>query len=675
MDRLGFALFRLVGALLRRLPLLLVFRCGSALGTAAYYLALPYRKLVLRNLQIAFGAEKSASKLRSLARAHFATLGANLFSSLKLPHLPPETIRELVEVEGLEHIIAGKQAGQGFTMVIGHIGNWELFAQISAIVFPCPVGTIYQALGNPHIDAEVRQSRAVLGLQLFERKEGFGKASQFIRAGGAVGILVDQHAGDAGLWCPFFGRLASTTTLAATLAQRTGSRLVPAVVHTIGEARWRFSILPQLEVAGRSAEAITGDVNLAVEGLIRTQPADWFWVHNRWKTPKPKFLLATYKRGVYAGEGRSLIGDGWMVNSPAADPSNAAPPPTNHQSPITNHAASRLTPFRILIRASNWLGDAVMSVPAVRAIKRGRPDAHVALLTPAKLADFWRTVAEVDEVITIDSGNNVFAVAKKLRPTNYDAAILLPNSLRVALEAWLARIPRRVGYPGHRRSWLLNQVFRPKKKKRAEPPRHQVHHYLELAKFIGADIRGAEFPPTNHQSPITNHAAPKLALCPGAEYGPAKRWLPERFAEVMRTIHEQTACEWKLVGVAKDRPVADAILAAAPAVPVNDLIGKTTLAGLIEELRSCDALLTNDTGTMHLAAFLGVPTVALFGSTEPALTGPLGQGHQVIRHHVPCSPCFLRECPIDFRCMRAIETQEVISALQQVIAGRGTLKT
>jgi hypothetical protein len=173
---------------LRRLPIRTVFRCGAALGRLGYYLAPPYRSLVLRNLQIAFGEEKSATELRHLARDHFAALGANLFSSLKIPHLSAEEIRELVEVEGLEHIHAGKEAGQGFTMVIGHIGNWELFAQISAIVFPCPVGTIYQALGNPHIDAEVRRSRAVMGLQLFERKEGFGKASQFIRAGGAVGI-------------------------------------------------------------------------------------------------------------------------------------------------------------------------------------------------------------------------------------------------------------------------------------------------------------------------------------------------------------------------------------------------------------------------------------------------------------------------------------------------------
>ena len=139
----------------------------------------------------------------------------------------------------------------------------------------------------------------------------------------------------------------------------------------------------------------------------------------------------------------------------------------------------------------------------------------------------------------------------------------------------------------------------------------------------------------------------------------------------MRLLHETTGCDWKLFGVEKDRAVADTIVSAAN-IPVTDLIGKTTLAQLMDELRTCDVLLTNDTGTMHLAAHLGVPTVALFGSTEPALTGPLGTGHRVIRHHVECSPCFLRECPIDFRCMKAIEVSEVVADVEGVLEDRRT---
>lgn len=627
MDRFVFAIYRLLAGTIGLLPLTVVFRLGWFLGTLGYLVALPYRRLVLSNLRIAFEGEKSPDELRVLARRHFATLGANIFSSLKLPQMSREEILAVVKIEGLDVLQAAKDAGCGVVNIVSHLGNWELFAQISPIVFPFKSGTIFQALSNRFIDAEVRKDRARLGLALFEKKEGFIEACRFMRSIGAVGVLADQHAGDIGQWTPFFGRLASTTTLPAMLALRTGAWLVPTGVHTIGVARWRAVFGARIEPRGETAEQITVRVNAAIEQQIREQPADWFWVHNRWKTPRPKFLLSTYKRGVTLAAGTD---------------------------------AASLKPFKILVRGSNWLGDAIMSVPAVRAIKRGRVDAHVTVLTPAKLADVWKTVAEVDEVIPIDAGENVFAVARKIR-RNFDVAIVLPNSLRTALEPWLAGIPRRVGYPGHNRRALLNQIFTTKKKKQPVPPRHQVHHYLALAEFVGASL-----PPDAADFPIRSSSAlsapPVIGLCPGAEYGPAKRWLPERYAEVVRSIHEQTKAEWRVFGVAKDRPVAEAIISAA-GVPCTDRVGKTTLAELMGELRECDLLLTNDTGTMHLATFLGVPTVSIFGSTEPSLTGPLGHGHRVLRRHVDCSPCFLRECPLDFRCMKAISAKDVTDAV------------
>ena len=645
MDRAVFWLYRLASGALCLLPLSAVFRLGWALGTVTFYVSGKYRRLVLRNLGIAFGGEKSPAELRALARKHFATLGANLLSSIKLPRLSREEIERVVKVEGIGTMDEGIIANGGFVMVISHLGNWEMFAQLTPIVFKCKVGTIYQALGNSHIDAEVRRDRARLGLSLFERKEGFTAASKFIREGGAVGVLIDQHAGDAGMWLPFFSRLASSSTLAATLALRTDAWLVPAAVYTDGVARWRCVIREQMKPHGQTAGTITKRINEMLEEQIREQPEDWFWVHNRWKLPTPKFLLATYKRGV-------------------AIPGGFNP-------------GRVLQPFRILIRSTNWLGDAVMSIPAVRAIKRGRPDAHVTILTPAKLADLWKQVAEVDDVIAIESGDSVFGVAKKIR-RDFEVAILFPNSLRSALEVWLARIPRRVGFPGHRRAWLLNQVFRGKKKKkeaRPEPPRHQVHHYLALAKFIGAgveDVTGDRGTVDRDPGDAPRHRSPlRLGLCPGAEYGPTKRWFPERFGEVIRAVSANRDCEWVLFGVEKDAAIGAEILRDFTGAHRN-LIGKTTLAQLIEELRACDLLLTNDTGTMHLAAFLGVPTVSLFGSTEPALTGPLGGIHRVIRHHVSCSPCFLRECPLDLRCMNAINVPEVVAAINEMLDASGT---
>ena len=327
---------------------------------------------------------------------------------------------------------------------------------------------------------------------------------------------------------------------------------------------------------------------------------------------------------------------------------------------------------RVVIRSSNWLGDAVMSVPAVRALKRSNPGAHVAVLTPEKLADVWRLVAEVDEVIAFPSSSGVFRVAKLIRGRGFTDGVIFPNSLRTGLEMWLARIPRRIGYAGHRRRWLLAEVFSETKDVPANAPgRHQVHHYLRLAEFLGAQAepdRSFGFPDAAAKEVRAPGTTARITVCAGAEYGPAKRWLPERFAEVVRDVSSAATCRWQLVGVAKDRDVA-AEIATHCENPVNveNLCGETTLAQLIAILRESDALLTNDTGTMHLATLLGVPAVAIFGSTEPALTGPLGAGHVVVRKRAECSPCFLRECPIDFRCMKEVESAVVADALREVL--------
>jgi lipopolysaccharide heptosyltransferase II len=320
---------------------------------------------------------------------------------------------------------------------------------------------------------------------------------------------------------------------------------------------------------------------------------------------------------------------------------------------------TRLKPFRILIRSSNWLGDAVMSVPAVRAIKGGRPDAHLTVAVQEKLAPLWKIVSEVDEVIVLPS-KSVFATARLFRQNPpFDVAILFPNSLRSALEVFLADIPRRVGLTGYWRRWLLNQGPR---KTFSRGIVHQTYKYLELASMVGAKVT-PQFPAANPIKSRRDHF--KFALCPGAEYGPAKRW--PRFAEVAEEIAARFPVRWILFGTAGDGAVGLEIAKKLGGKCVNR-IGQTTLGELIDELSACDLLLTNDTGTMHLAALLRVPTISIFGSTEPLRTGPLGRGHRIFRHHVECSPCFLRECPLDFRCMHAVTSAEIVGAIQNMIS-------
>ena len=630
LDYLVYLIYRSGFALIALLPLRAAFSLGNALGFCAWLVAGKYRRLGFHNIDLAFGDEKSTSEKRQLIRRHFQRLGANLLSGLKLASMPLEKARANVHIENPEAAHRELRAGRPIVIILSHIGNWELYAQM----FPAVLGyirnsTIFQPLKNRYIDKHVRELRSRAGVETFDRNEGFHKVIELLRSGGGVGILGDQHAGDQGLWVPFFGKLASTTSLPALLAKRTGAAVLGTAIYTDGPGRWRMSFDDRIDAPGDSIEEITAKANAMLEKQTRAAPEDGFWLHNRWKTPRPNFLLVRYKRGTYL---------------PKVVP------------------AEKLKPFRILIRSSNWLGDAVMSVPAVRAIKKGRLDAHVTILAPEKIAPVWKLIPEVDEVLSLPNKSLLSAMRAVRTKPSFDVAILFPNSLRSALEVLL--VPRKVGYRGHARAWLLNQIVREPRK--PGPPTHHALRFLRIADDCGADVDLTALPKFDLPQTSNLKRQTSLGLCPGSEYGPAKRWLPERFTEVAAMVSNGSNAKWILFGTKNDSETGETIARALGDKCVNR-IGQTTLEELISELRNCRALLTNDTGTMHLAALLGVPVVAIFGSTEPQLTGPLGHGHAVIRHHVECSPCFLRECPIDFRCMKEVTTQEVVNAMMSIL--------
>ena len=423
-----YLIYRAGFGLIGLLPLRAAFALGNALGFFAWLVLGEYRRLGFHNIDIAFGEEKSPREMRRLVRRHFQRLGANLLSSLKLAAIPLEKARANVRIENAEAADRELRSGRPVVFILSHIGNWELQAQM----FPAAIGyvrnsTIYQPLKNRYIDKHVRALRGRAGVQLFDRNEGFQKAIELLRGGGAIGILSDQHAGDQGLWVPFFGKLASTTSLPALLAKRTGAAVLGTAIYTESPGRWRMSFTDRIDAPGDSVEALTAKANDLIATQTRRAPEDGFWLHNRWKTPRPNFLLARYKRGVYL-------------------PKHLPP--------------QQLKPFRILIRSSNWLGDAVMSVPAVRAIKKGRPDAHVIILAPKKIAPMWKLISEVDEILSLPNKSLFSAVRLIRRQERFDVAILFPNSLRAALEVW--RVPRKVGYRGHARGWPGKETPRPR---------------------------------------------------------------------------------------------------------------------------------------------------------------------------------------------------------------------
>lgn len=358
------------------------------------------------------------------------------------------------------------------------------------------------------------------------------------------------------------------------------------------------------------------------------------------------------------------------------------------------------TAEKILVRGVNWLGDAVMTTPALQRLREAKPHARITLLTPEKLAGLWGGHPSLDAVLTFSDADSVFSVAKKLRAERFDTAVVFPNSPRSALEVFLARIPRRIGYARGGRNFLLTQalpsrVGAVKMHKRsaseiqqritANVPRetfpaaaHHLHDYLQLAAALGASPQ--PLPPLLHVSGEEVSAArskfkldgpgPLFALNPGAEYGAAKRWPAERFVEAAVQVHQRTACRWVVLGgradVALSDDIAGQILARTSATTATSVAGKTSLRELCAVLKACALVLTNDTGPMHVAAALGTPVVVPFGSTSPELTGPIslsGATHALLLGEAACAPCFLRECPVDFRCLKSISAEQVVEAV------------
>jgi heptosyltransferase-2 len=323
---------------------------------------------------------------------------------------------------------------------------------------------------------------------------------------------------------------------------------------------------------------------------------------------------------------------------------------------------------RVLVRAPNWIGDAVLSLAAVRDLRRNFPAARLEVLARRHVADLYRAVAEVDDVRL--STGSLGGDAAALRGA-FDAALLLPNSFGAALLAFAARIPERWGYARDGRGFLLTR--------RARVPRavggsSEVYYYRAMLAGLGFEVsaspdvsltlpdawcaRGAE---------LLGSEGPWIAVNPGAAFGSAKQWLPERFATVADRLATETGSEVVFVGGAAERPVAERLVASGR-VRARILCGETTLAELSGVLSRCRLLLTNDSGPMHLAAAQGVPVVAVFGSTDWRETAPVGTPHRVVREAVECAPCKLRECPIDHRCMTRVGVERVAEAARDLWA-------
>lgn len=343
---------------------------------------------------------------------------------------------------------------------------------------------------------------------------------------------------------------------------------------------------------------------------------------------------------------------------------------------------------KLLVRVPNWIGDAVMSVAALRELRRFHPDATISLLARPWVAGLLEGQGLADEIIQLPARPGLLQRFFRLpaRLHGFDRALLLQNAFSGALAVWLARIPERHGYRTDGRGFLLTRRAVPNSKRLG---RHQVFHYLDLLYQCGLSpvdyLNSPRFQPDirlkalaagrETASRLLREAGPeagrrRVAINPGAFYGPAKRWFPGRYADLADRLIERQGVDVLLVGSVGERPLAEEIASKMAATP-RILTGRTDLPGLMAVLADCALMITNDSGPMHLAAALGTPQIALFGSTDEVATGPLGGKANVVHKHVPCSPCLLRECPIDLRCFDRITVDEVFGLAVEALGDSG----
>jgi heptosyltransferase-2 len=341
-----------------------------------------------------------------------------------------------------------------------------------------------------------------------------------------------------------------------------------------------------------------------------------------------------------------------------------------------------LMPRNIIVRMPNWIGDLVMATPILSDLRKAYPQAHITAMCRSPICELLKEDPEINELFCFSKASGFSRreekrnVIEKLRKGNYDLGILLTHSFSSAWWFWLGKVQNRLGYECNGRKLLLTQSLPFPKNIQNQ---HLVVTYKMLIEPLG--IRVSNTPPRLYLSPkeidgaralLKQHKIPDGALIvginPGATYGSAKCWLPERFREVTERLLRDKDVYVVYFGDQATASVVKEICTGLPKRVIN-LAGITSLRELSSLISQCDVILTNDSGPMHIADALGTPIVALFGSTSEVVTGPYRSG-TLIHKHVECSPCYQRTCPIDFRCMKRIEADEVYEAIVKILQAK-----
>ena len=342
-------------------------------------------------------------------------------------------------------------------------------------------------------------------------------------------------------------------------------------------------------------------------------------------------------------------------------------------------------PDRILVICPNWIGDAVMSTPALQAVREGFPNAHIALLSKPRISELLDGLPFFDEVIEMrgeKSLRGLVRLARSLRGTESDLGLILTHSFRSALLARLAGIKRRVGYRGQCRALLLTDGLQFPREGRRKRPRHMVEEYLDIAGQLGCkvndrsvklavDPEAAASAKELLAPPAEEGNRPFVAIAPGASFGPSKLWYPDRWAAVADAIADRFGASIAILTAPSEHELHEQIVSSMSArpVPLSDIpLPLALLKGVVSQL---DLLLCTDSGARHVAVALGVPTVVVMGPTDPRYSAGRTETGVVMREDVDCSPCHEKVCPTDHRCMKLVTPEKVLEAASRLLEARG----
>jgi len=335
---------------------------------------------------------------------------------------------------------------------------------------------------------------------------------------------------------------------------------------------------------------------------------------------------------------------------------------------------------RVLVRATNWVGDAVMNMPALEAVRENFPESTIVVLARPWVIPLLENHPAVDQVLPLDKGKGypadlveILRVAGRIRKMRFDLAILFQNAFEAALLAYLGGVRFRVGYNTDARRLLLSHAV---VRNKDVLELHQVEYYLSILRAMGwvaktkdPSLYIGEKDSETIASMLLSHGIGEddflLGVNPGAVFGPAKRWPPSRFAAVADWAAERWGAKVVLMGSKGEKVACRMVGQSMKQTPLN-LSGETTLGEAMALINRCHFFVTNDSGLMHIGAALGVPMVAIFGSTDPVATGPRSQKAKVVQHQIDCAPCLKPDCPDDFRCMLDIEPEEVWQEMESL---------